>query len=458
MRALVYVRISHDPEGKRSGVERQRKDCVSLIEERGWTPVGVFEDNDRSAYRGKQRSGWNEVVDRIQSGGVDVLVAWASDRLTRHPRELEDLVDLLERTGTHIVTVTSGEYDLSTPEGRATARIVGAIARQESERKAERLRAANRHRAMKGQRMGGRRAFGYDENGYTIREHEAAELRGMARRIIDGHSARSIRVDLNERGIDTSSESLWTNSRVTEVLKNPRYVGKRTYKGEIVADADWPPIFDEQTWRRLQAILSRPERQWRGGPLKRWLTRVAVCGRCNQLLVAGQVSRTRGPSYTCSTDIGCYRLSMKAAWLEDYVEGLIVDLLSAPSALERFAAPDVDEVELARIIDGLDNVALRIEEADRDYDDGHLDRSRWLMRVERLRSKKASLEAQRDKLLRSSTVGTLPDGDVSAWWSDLDPEHRRHVTRLLFSKVVVNPSRNLGGKPDWDRIQVVWAA
>jgi len=149
---------------------------------------------------------------------------------------------------------------------------------------------------------------------------------------------------------------------------------------------------------------------------------------------------------------------MKAAWLEDYVEGLIVDVLSAPSALERFAAPDVDEVELAGIIDGLDNVALRIEEADRDYDDGHLDRSRWLMRVERLRFKNATLEAQRDKILRSSTVGTLPDGDVSAWWSDLDPEQRRRVTRLLFSKVVVNPSRNLGGKPDWDRIQVVWAA
>lgn len=458
MKALVYVRISHDPEGRRTGVERQRKDCVSLVEERGWTAIGVLEDNDRSAYRGKQRPGWNEVIDRIQTGGVDVLVAWASDRLTRHPRELEDLVDLMEKTETHVVTVTSGEYDLSTPEGRATARIVGAIARHESERKAERLRAANRHRAMKGQRMGGRRAFGYDEDGCTIREHEAVELRGMARWLIDGHSARSLRVDLNERGIDTSSGKPWTNSRVTEVLRNPRYVGKRTYKGEIVADAEWPPIFDEQTWRRLQAILNRPERRWRGGPLKRWLTRVAVCGRCQQPLVSGQVSRTRGPSYTCTTDQGCNRLTMKAAWLEDYVAGLVVDVLSAPSALERFAAPGVDEDELARIIAGLDNIALRVEEADRDYDDGHLDRARWLTRVERLRSKKATLEAQRDRLLRSSTAGMLPDGDVQTWWSDLDPEQRRRVARLLFSEVVVSPSRNLGGKPDWDRIQVRWAA
>ena len=140
------------------------------------------------------------------------------------------------------------------------------------------------------------------------------------------------------------------------------------------------------------------------------------------------------------------------------MEGLVVDLLSTPSALERFAAPDVDENELARIIDGLDDIAARVEEADRDYDDGHLDRARWLTRVERLRSKKATLEAQRDKLLRSSTAGTLPDGDVQTWWSDRDPEQRRRMARLLFSAVVVNPSRNLGGKPDWDRIQVTWAA
>ena len=92
MRALVYVRISHDPDGTRTGVERQRKDCMSLIEDRGWTAIDVLEDNDRGAYRGKKRPGWDEVIDRIHSGGVDVLVVWASDPIdpspsrTRRPR------------------------------------------------------------------------------------------------------------------------------------------------------------------------------------------------------------------------------------------------------------------------------------------------------------------------------------------------------------------------------------
>ena len=64
MRVLVYVRASHDPEWTRASVERQRCDCLSLVEIRGWNALGALDDNDRSAYRGKQRPGRNKVVDR----------------------------------------------------------------------------------------------------------------------------------------------------------------------------------------------------------------------------------------------------------------------------------------------------------------------------------------------------------------------------------------------------------
>ena len=459
MNAIVYIRISHDPEGTRVGVERQLKECRTHIERAGWECVDTFEDNDRSASKGNPRPGWEQATDRIRVGDIDVLVAWANDRLTRHPRELEDLVDLLERTKTRVETVTSGTFDLSTPEGRTQARIVGALARQESERASERLAAANRDAAYRGKRMGGRRPFGYEADG-TIREDEAAELRDMARKVIDGHSTRSIRMDLNERGVLTAAGGQWTYGRIAEILKNPRYIGKRTYKGEVVADAEWPPIFDLSTWQKLQAKLSRPERRWNGGDMKRWMTRVAICGRCQQPLVSGQVSRERGPSYTCSTDSGCNRLAIKAAWLEQYVEGLIIDALSAPSAQERFAAPEVDEQALATIDEQLDELSVKLDEADRDYDDPDVDfdRSRWLRRSQRLTATMRKLESERDKLLRSSAVANVPETDLSTWWSNLDARQKRNVAWLLFQNVTVNPSRNLGGKPDWDRIVVSWAA
>ena len=41
-------------------------------------------------------------------------------------------------------TVMAGTYDLSTPAGRMTARVIGATARYESEHRAERVRAEHR--------------------------------------------------------------------------------------------------------------------------------------------------------------------------------------------------------------------------------------------------------------------------------------------------------------------------
>ena len=57
VRAAVYCRISHDPDGTNLGVARQREDCLALAAARGWTvdPADIFIDNDVSAYSGRER-------------------------------------------------------------------------------------------------------------------------------------------------------------------------------------------------------------------------------------------------------------------------------------------------------------------------------------------------------------------------------------------------------------------
>ncbi len=106
----------------------------------------------------------------VLSGGV---IAWHPDRLHRSPRELEDFIDLMERTGCTVVTVTAGEYDLATPEGRLTARIVGSVARKESEDKSRRIRRKHLELAEAGRHVGGR-AFGYEPGGVDVRPSEGA--------------------------------------------------------------------------------------------------------------------------------------------------------------------------------------------------------------------------------------------------------------------------------------------
>jgi site-specific DNA recombinase len=134
-RAVIYCRISQDRTGAGLGVDRQREDCEALAERNGWDVVEVYVDNDVSAYSGKKRKDYRRMLADLEQGTATVVIAWHTDRLHRSPTELEEYIDLSERRGVATHTVQAGTIDLATPSGRMTARILGAVARQESEHK-----------------------------------------------------------------------------------------------------------------------------------------------------------------------------------------------------------------------------------------------------------------------------------------------------------------------------------
>ena len=93
VRAGIYTRISYDPAGQRAGVERKRLDCEALCLARGWEVVAYLEDNDRSAYSGKPRRAYQQLLRSVEAGEIDAIVSWHNDRLHRSPKELESFID-----------------------------------------------------------------------------------------------------------------------------------------------------------------------------------------------------------------------------------------------------------------------------------------------------------------------------------------------------------------------------
>src|SRR6266851_1067495 len=160
VRAAIYVRISQDRAGAGLGVARQEEDCRALCERKGWQVARVYEDNDVSAYSRKPRPEWRQLLADISAGRIDAIVCWHVDRLTRSPRELEDVIDLHDTRGVNLATVT-GQMDLSTSQGRMVARMLGSAARHEAEHKAERQARERRQKALAGQpHSSGTRGYG----------------------------------------------------------------------------------------------------------------------------------------------------------------------------------------------------------------------------------------------------------------------------------------------------------
>jgi site-specific DNA recombinase len=89
VRAAIYCRVSQDRAGAVLGVTRQEEACRALGERHGWGIAEVYADNDVSAYSGKPRPAWQQLISDVQAGAIDAVVGWHVDRLTRSPRELE---------------------------------------------------------------------------------------------------------------------------------------------------------------------------------------------------------------------------------------------------------------------------------------------------------------------------------------------------------------------------------
>lgn len=342
VRAAAYVRISSDKEGLRAGVERQREDCAKLAANRGWTLVETYEDNDAGAWNGRPRPAYDRLLEAIRAGRLDAVVAWHADRLHRHPRELEDFITLCDETNVLLATCT-GDLDLSTEDGRFRARIMGAVARKESDDKSRRLKRMHEARAKEGRWSGGgRRPFGYDVVGgrfnrkielrtaeparLVVNRAETKVIREAARRVLAGATLHSITTGWNAKGITTPTGKRWALGRVRSLLLSPQLAGLRVYgpTGLVVA-GDWSAVISREQHELLKIKLNDPARNPNGkrreppGPRRYVLTGLVHCSLCGQRML-GNARRNKGRTYTCSVAAGgCGRVRVMANHLEDVV-------------------------------------------------------------------------------------------------------------------------------------------
>jgi site-specific DNA recombinase len=458
-RAGIYTRISRDRVGAGLGIDRQQEDAQELAARLGFEVAQAYADNDLSAYSGKPRPAYQRLLADIKAGRVDAVLAWHTDRLHRSPVELEDYITVCEARGVPTHTVKAGPLDLATPSGRLVARQLGAVARYEVEHQVERQQRAKLQAAASGTWPGGRRPYGYESDGVTVRPGEARVVADTTDAILVGSSLRAQVADLNRRGAATSTGRAWTSTELRRVLIRPRNAGLRQHRGQVVGQAAWPAIVPEEKWRAVTAMLTDPARRTSFTSVRRWLlSNLATCGVCGGHLRVTLMASTRAsvPSYTCAVGRHVVR---NAAQLEALVEGVIVARLSRPDAVDllRPAAPTVDVAGLRA-----EGAALR-QRLDDLADDLGLDERTLARRSQALRERLAAVDEQLGQAARGNVLAGVVDApDVAAAWGRLDLDRKRAIIAELAEVVVrrTGKGRPRGWRPgtsyfDPDSVDVI---
>ncbi|WP_329340691.1 recombinase family protein [Streptomyces sp. NBC_01352] len=475
-RAVLLLRISYrkpedededqqtEAERRRAefskGIGRQEEDGRALAKRLGWTIAKVIPEDDTSAYKRRKiklpdgtsalrtvRPGFRAALEGLASGEFDGMIADDLDRVARDPRDLEDLIDVVESRRPHIpVESVTGSLRLANDADITVARIMCAVANKSSRDTARRVARKHEELAAEGKPGGGGfRGYGFTLDSKKVVEDEAKILVEIGARILGdwddwtekqrqkidpevGESLNSIADDLQRRGVPTATGAPWSGRSIGSVISKPSVAGLRAHKGEIVGDAIWDAIIPRERWEQICLRLAR-----RAGTtdltLQRWLNGALHCSLCGHMPTGSHGNG--GPRYWCNPKGGgCGKLAVKASFVEDEVESQVLELLGKPRILEQLRNAADTEVsdearrELAEDEEQLKELARMY--ARREISFGEYREARSIIEA-RVKESRALLVSRAPLVLRR-----LLAGDVQSGWRDLPPADKREVLLALL--------------------------
>jgi site-specific DNA recombinase len=265
-RAGIYARISQKDK-RVPKVENQIAICKAIIEAEGWTlaDVHIFND-DGVAASGKQvddttlsvRPGALACIKSIRAGEFDVLVAVEGERLAR--TYLDGLEWIQASTEGNVTwhLDSDGPLNPATPAGEETAVSIFASGRREGRIRAQRQKRRYDRELESGQPLWGVRPFGFEPDGITVREEEAAHIRAAVEAYLShGKSLLKIAQDWTALGLKTDGMKRerrgrdgetrlpaqhWTATTVRQMLLRPRNAGILVNRGVEMPVSKIQPI------------------------------------------------------------------------------------------------------------------------------------------------------------------------------------------------------------------------
>ena len=430
MRAFIYSRVSTDAQ-ERDGtsLDTQEQACVEYGQDKGWLVVERIRDT-ASGYT-LDRSGIERVRQLLRQGSVDVVIAYAVDRLSRNQNHIGVLFDEVERGGARLEFVTETFED--TAIGRFILATRAFTAEVEREKIAERTMRGKLERARSGRlpQGTGKGCYGYVYNRKTGKRTIAPDQATVVKRIftefLGGTPIVRTANNLNRESIPTLTGGKWYPATLHRLLRNETYTGRTIYRRTVKTKkrhqanghggwqvrqrptSEWieidgagPAIIDREIYLTAQAALDDPERRRLGRRVYHYaLSGRVKCMTCGRAMV-GQTLRKHYRYYRCRRAFAgpkhdrCPTVYVRADTLEGAIRQEAARVLANPELIltetQRVLTngdrqEDVDSI--GRQLQGLEKQRLRLLKL---YQLGEIDEEYLTTELDALREQKNKLE------------------------------------------------------------------
>ena len=378
-RSVIYARYSSDLQSEAS-IDDQVRLCRERAEREGMSVRQIFADYAISGGSLNNRPGMLSLLDAVQQGGIDVVIAEALDRVSRDQEDIAAIFKRLQHAEVCLLTLAEGEIN------ELHVGLKGTMNALFLKDLAAKTRRGQRGRVEAGKIPGGN-SYGYrivrrllEDGSVSTGEREidgkqAEIVRRIFAEYAAGISPRRIARGLNAEGITGPRGGPWNASTINGsrqrrngILNNELYRGWITYNrqrfvkdpetGKRIArpnpESQWIKtevahlrIIDDRLWETAQILKSRYSSQTgnKRQTRKRLLSGLVKCGACggsmtivNRERYSCSAKRERG---TCDSPAGIGAVELE----ERVLSGLKDLLLDNETLIEAFAEEFKAELE-----------------------------------------------------------------------------------------------------------------
>jgi len=378
IRCAIYTRKSTDEglEQEFNSLDAQREAAEAFIasqRQEGWIALPTRYDDGGYSGGTMERPALRRLMADVKSGGIDCVVVYKVDRLSRSLLDFAKIIEIFDRCDVSFVSVTQ-QFNTTSSMGRLTLNILLPFAQFEREIIGERIRDKIAAAKRKGKHTGGMPILGYDidrANHHLVVNPEEAELvRRIFKRFIRLGSPLQVAQELNRDGRRTKTwvrtdgtvreGRPWNKAHISRVLNNRKYLGEVTHKGTVYP-GEHEAIISRKLWDDAHKILAENYHQRSARTRAKTpalLKGIIRCGHCGNSMgitftrKSGRLYRYYLCVHASKNGYGsCPVKSVAAGEIEEAVMGQLRAVFRSPELIAKTyrAARSKEAAELERL-------------------------------------------------------------------------------------------------------------
>ncbi len=255
---FLYARKSTDVEDKQvRSIEDQIAELRAYAKQENLNVVDIFIEKQSAKIPG--RPIFNEMLNKIEQGEANGILAWHADRLARNSVDGGRIIYLLD-TGKLASLKFPTLWFENTPQGKFMLNIVFGQSKYYVDSLSENTKRGLRQKVKRGE-YPGPAPIGYINDSRTksvvVDRKKAKIIRGAFELYAEGNSRlEDISNFLAQRGILSHGGKRIHKTRATFILSNPFYCGLFKYGGEL-HEGKYEPIITKKIFDKVQEVLKQ---------------------------------------------------------------------------------------------------------------------------------------------------------------------------------------------------------